>query len=98
MGSGRLALLSVVIAISAGAAYVLLLRVPIVRNHPEAYVVAFALATALLHDHRLRAAPQPASLLRHGVVRDSPERRPVVVSKSVVTPSQRCPSWPPLAW
>lgn len=45
--SGRLAALGVVIAIGAVAAYALLLRVAIVRNHPEGYVVAFALATAL---------------------------------------------------
>ncbi len=45
--SGRLAALSVVVAIGAVAAYVLNLRVPVVRNHPEGYVVAFALATAL---------------------------------------------------
>lgn len=47
MTSGRLAALSVVVAIGAVAAYVLLLRVATVRNHPEGYVVAFALATAL---------------------------------------------------
>ena len=41
--SGRLAALSVVVAIGAVAAYVLLLRVAVVRNHPEGYVVAFAL-------------------------------------------------------
>jgi hypothetical protein len=45
--SGRLALLSALVAVGAGAAYVLLLGVPVVRNHPEGYVVAFALATAL---------------------------------------------------
>lgn len=47
LSSGRLAALSVVVAIGALAAYVLLLRVVVVRNHPEGYVVAFALATAL---------------------------------------------------
>ena len=47
MTSGRLAALSVVIAVGAIAAYVLLLRVAVVRNHPEGYVVAFAVATAL---------------------------------------------------
>ena len=46
-GSGFLAALSVVVAVGAVAAYALLLRVAVVRNHPEAYVVAFALATAL---------------------------------------------------
>jgi len=45
--STRLAALSVVIAIGAIAAYVFLLRVAVVRNHPEGYVVAFVLATAL---------------------------------------------------
>jgi hypothetical protein len=45
--SGRLAALSVVVATAAVVAYVLLLRVAVVRNHPEGYVVAFALATAL---------------------------------------------------
>jgi len=47
MTSGRLAALSLVVAIGPVAAYVLLIRVAIVRNHPEGYVVAFALATAL---------------------------------------------------
>jgi hypothetical protein len=45
--SGRLAALSGIVAIGAVAAYVLLLRVAVIRNHPEGYVVAFALATAL---------------------------------------------------
>ena len=45
--SGRLAALSVLIAVGAIAAYVLLLRVAVVRNHPEGYVIAFAVATAL---------------------------------------------------
>ena len=45
--SSKLAALSMVVAVAAIAAYVLLLRVAIVRNHPEGYVVAFALATAL---------------------------------------------------
>jgi hypothetical protein len=47
MTSGRLAALSVVVAIGPVTAYVLLIRVPIIRNHPEGYVIAFALATAL---------------------------------------------------
>ena len=42
-----LAALSVLVAIGAAAAYALLIRVPLVRNHPEGYVVAFALATVL---------------------------------------------------
>jgi cytochrome oxidase Cu insertion factor (SCO1/SenC/PrrC family) len=45
--STRLAVLSVLVAIGAVAAYVLLLGVATVRNHPEGYVIAFALATAL---------------------------------------------------
>src|SRR3989442_9551560 len=62
--SGRLAALSVVVAIGAVAAYVLLLRVAVVRNHPEGYVVAFALATALaaLAVARARARRWPAWL------------------------------------
>jgi hypothetical protein len=47
MSSGKLAVLSILVAIAAIAAYVLLIRVPLVRNHPEGYVIAFALATAL---------------------------------------------------
>jgi AhpC/TSA family protein len=47
MTSARLAALSVVVAVGAVVAYVGLLRVPLVRNHPEGYVVAFAVATAL---------------------------------------------------
>jgi len=43
----RLALLSVVIAFGAVGAYALLLRVAMVRNHPEGYVIAFAIATVL---------------------------------------------------
>jgi hypothetical protein len=42
-----LAVLGVLVAIGAAAAYVLLLRVAVVRNHPEGYVIAFALATGL---------------------------------------------------
>jgi hypothetical protein len=47
MTSGRLALLSVAVAVGAPAAYLLLLRVAVVRNHPEGYVAAFAVAVAL---------------------------------------------------
>jgi hypothetical protein len=43
----RLALLSLVIAVAAVPAYALLLKVSVVRNHPEGYVVAFAVALAL---------------------------------------------------
>ncbi len=45
--SGALAALSAAVSIGAVAGYVLLLRVAVVRNHPEGYVAAFALATAL---------------------------------------------------
>jgi hypothetical protein len=45
--SGTLAVLSVVITLGAAVAYFSLLRVPLVRNHPEGYVIAFAVATAL---------------------------------------------------
>jgi AhpC/TSA family len=47
MSSGKLAVLSILVAIAAIAAYVLLIRIPLVRNHPEGYVIAFALATVL---------------------------------------------------
>ena len=62
--SGRLAVLSVVLALGAATAYVLLLRVAAVRNRPEGYVVAFALATALaaLAVTRVRARRWPAWL------------------------------------
>src|SRR5438034_291826 len=62
--SGRLAVLSVVVTIGALAAYVLLLRVAVVRNHPEGYVVAFALAMVLaaLAVGRARARRWPAWL------------------------------------
>ena len=62
--SARLAALSVVVAIGAVAAYALLLRVAVIRNHPEGYVVAFGLATALaaLAVVRARARRWPARL------------------------------------
>jgi len=47
MRSGSLAVLSVLICATTIAAYALLLRVPTVRNHPEGYVAAFALAATL---------------------------------------------------
>jgi hypothetical protein len=64
MTSGRLAALSVLIAIGAVAAYALLLRVAVVRNHPEGYVVAFAVATVLaaLAVRRARGRRWPAWL------------------------------------
>jgi len=42
-----LAVASLVVAVGAVAAYALLIRVPLVRNHPEGYVAAFALALVL---------------------------------------------------
>src|SRR5262245_64403074 len=45
--STRLAITSPLVALGAIAAYILLFRVAIVRNHPEAYVVAFAVAAGL---------------------------------------------------
>jgi len=39
--------LSVLVALGAVATYVLLFGVAVVRNHPEGYVIAFALATGL---------------------------------------------------
>ena len=47
MTSGWLAGLSAVVAVGGIAAYVLLLRVALVRNHPEGYVVVLALAVGL---------------------------------------------------
>ena len=47
MRSGWLALVSIAIALGAPLAYGLMLRVPLVRNHPEGYVVAFAVAVVL---------------------------------------------------
>ena len=47
MTSGRLALLGILVAIGSIAGYVLLLRVALVRNHPELYVVGCAIATGL---------------------------------------------------
>jgi hypothetical protein len=47
MTAGRLALLSAVLAAGGIAAYALLFRVALVRNHPEGYVVTAAIATAL---------------------------------------------------
>src|SRR5438094_10063754 len=62
--SSKLAALGVVVAIAAIAAYALLLRVAIVRNHPEGYVIAAALGTALaaLAAVRARARRWPAWL------------------------------------
>jgi hypothetical protein len=63
-GSTRLAVLSVLVALGAVATYVLLLGVAVVRNHPEGYVIAFALATglAVLAVARARTRRWPAWL------------------------------------
>jgi cytochrome oxidase Cu insertion factor (SCO1/SenC/PrrC family) len=47
MRATPLAVASLLLAVGAPVAYGQLLRVPLVRNHPGAYVVAFALAVAL---------------------------------------------------
>lgn len=47
MTSGRLALLSVLIAVGTVVSYPLLLGVPSVRNQPEGYVAAFAIAATV---------------------------------------------------
>ena len=47
MTSGRLAALGVLICVGTVAAYSLLLGVPSVRNHPEGYVAAFAIAATV---------------------------------------------------
>jgi hypothetical protein len=62
--SSRLAVLSVLVALGAVATYVLLLGVAVVRNHPEGYVIAFALATglAVLAVARARSRRWPAWL------------------------------------
>jgi hypothetical protein len=62
--AGWLAVLSVAISVGAIAGYALLLHVALVRNHPEGYVIAFALATALaaLAVWRARARRWPSWL------------------------------------
>lgn len=62
MTSGRLAALSVAIALGSIGAYVLLFRFAIVRNHPEGYVIAFAVATALAALALVRSRRWPAWL------------------------------------
>jgi hypothetical protein len=47
MTAGGLAVLSVLVAVGGVAAYFLLLGFPLVRNHPEGYVAAAAVATVL---------------------------------------------------
>ena len=56
--STRLAIASLVLALAAAAAYPSLLRLPLVRNHPEGYVVAFAVAVALAGLAVIRAHAQ----------------------------------------
>lgn len=53
------ALLSVGLSLGAIGAYVSLLRVPAVRNHPSLYLVAFALATAIAAVASWRAVRWP---------------------------------------
>ena len=53
------ALLSVLLSVGAIAGYVAFLRVPAVRNHPELYLVAFALATAIAGAASWRAVRWP---------------------------------------
>ena len=62
--SGTLAVLSVVITLGAAVAYFSLLRVPLVRNHPEGYVLAFAVATALAGLAVIRLIEKRAWLIR----------------------------------
>jgi AhpC/TSA family protein len=53
------ALLSVLVCLGAIAGYYALLRVPAIRNHPELYLVAFALATVIAAAATWRAARWP---------------------------------------
>jgi AhpC/TSA family len=62
MTSGRLTAISVVIALGAIGAYVLLFRVAAVRNHPEGYVIAFVVATTLAALALVRSRRWPAWL------------------------------------
>jgi hypothetical protein len=47
MITGRLAVLSLLICVATVAVYSLFLGVPAVRNHPEGYVAAFAIAATV---------------------------------------------------
>lgn len=60
MSPTLLSALSVAVSIGAVAGYVSLLRVPLVRNHPEGYVVAFAVGTALAGLALVRSRRWPA--------------------------------------
>src|SRR5438132_3956847 len=53
------ALMSILVSLGAIAGYVAFLRVPTVRNHPELYLVAFALATLIAAAASWRAARWP---------------------------------------
>lgn len=53
------ALLSLAISLGAVIGYFSLLRVPAIRNHPELYLVAFALATAIAAVASRRVARWP---------------------------------------
>jgi cytochrome oxidase Cu insertion factor (SCO1/SenC/PrrC family) len=53
------ALLSVLLCLGAIAGYFAFLRVPAVRNHPELYLVAFALATVIAGAASWRVARWP---------------------------------------
>jgi hypothetical protein len=53
------ALVSVLLSLAAIAGYVAFLRVTAVRNHPEPYLVAFALATVIAGAASWRAARWP---------------------------------------
>jgi len=53
------ALLSVLLSLAAIAGYIVFLRVAAVRNHPELYLVAFAIATLIAGVATWRAARWP---------------------------------------
>ena len=53
------ALLSILVSLGAIVGYVAFLRMPVVRNHPELYLVAFALATLIAAAASWRAARWP---------------------------------------
>jgi hypothetical protein len=53
------ALLSVLLSLGAIAGYFAFLRVPWIRNHPELYLVAFAVATVIAGAAAWRAARWP---------------------------------------
>lgn len=62
MTSGRIAVVSVVVAVGTLATYIGLFRVAAVRNHPEGYVIGFAAATALAGLALVRSRRWPAWL------------------------------------